>query len=78
MFEQALLQDLKELSKEQTKEIIEYLSKESLKELRQKQNITECQIKLYFRQKNILALNNLYIMKDYLTYAISLKEFGHY
>jgi uncharacterized protein YaaW (UPF0174 family) len=78
MFEQALLQDLKELSKEQTKEIIEYLSKESLKELRQKQNITECQIKLAFSQKNILALNNLYIMQDYLTYAISLKEFGHY
>jgi hypothetical protein len=67
--------DLKELTQVQITEMIKYLSKKSLTELRKKQKLIENQITIAFNQNNTLALDNLNIMQDILIQAVILKEF---
>jgi hypothetical protein len=67
--------DLKELTQVQITEMIKYLSKKSLTELRKKQKLIENQITIAFNRNNTLTLDNLNIMQDILIQAVILKEF---
>ena len=78
MYTKLLPKDLNDLTENQIKEIIEYLSKFPLKKLRKHQELAEIQIKLAYINKDDVVLNNMKIRHNQLIRAISLKTFGFY
>lgn len=67
--------DLILLSEKETKDILSYLFKLSLKELRHRQCLIDKQIKIAYEKKNAKGLTNLKIMRDHLDYTVDIQSF---
>lgn len=66
--------DLSKMTVEENKKSIENLSKLTIPKLYRKQDLVEEMIKIAEDNNNNIALKNLKIIQDHLTYAIIKKE----
>jgi hypothetical protein len=64
------------LTPEQTEHSVSRLSKFTLTELRRRQDLTNRQIELAFKQRNDAALANLHVRAEHLRLAVDRQAFG--
>jgi hypothetical protein len=67
--------DLRQATRAQIREMVDYLSQKPLKDLRRRQSLNEQQTKAAYEQGNDLALSNLHIMAEVLQAAVDKGEF---
>lgn len=68
--------DLTKLTPEQAEHSVARLSKVALAELRRRQDLTNCQIEMAFKQRNDAALANLHVRAEHLRLAVDRQAFG--
>ena len=70
-----LPKDLTKLTDQQHKDVIKFLAKKPLKELRRRQELIQAQREMAYEQGNTVGLNNLQVMDQHVIQAIMAREF---